>query len=119
MREADYFKNKKFPVLRGQEEKRIFQGSARKATQVFPQNINVAAVLSLAGIGADKTCVEIWTSNAYRRNQHEVVIKGASGEIKAQTSNLPSKTNPKTSALAIYSAIAALRKIFSPVQIGT
>ncbi len=119
LREAPYFKNKKFPELAGWQEYCLFKGNAEQAVKAFPQNINVAAVLSLAGMGPEKTRVEIWTSNAYRFNQHEVTIEGSSGKIQTVTQNVPSPDNPKTSALAIYSAMAVLEKIFSSVRVGT
>ena len=90
-----------------------------QAVRNFPQNINVGAVLSLSGMGPRKTKIEIWTSNAYRTNQHEVVIEAGSGKIRTITQNIPAKENPKTSALAIYAAVATLRKMFSAVRVGT
>ncbi len=117
--EAPYFKKKKFPELKGMREYCVFRGTAKEAVKYFPQNINVAAVLSLAGAGARKTKVEIWTSNQYRFNQHEVYISGKSGDIHTVSRNVPSEENPKTSALAMYAAAATLKKIFSPLRIGT
>jgi aspartate dehydrogenase len=120
LEQAPYFKTRRFPKLRGNnEEVRVFRGTARQAVKGFPQNINVAAILSLAGAGADKTLVEIWTSRAYRTNRHEIHVKSRAGTLHAVTDNVPSPDNPKTSALAIYSAIALLRKIFAQVRIGT
>ncbi len=116
--QADYFKTHPFPKLIGTSEVCVFRGNARQAVINFPQNINVAAVLSIAGLGAEKTLVEIWTSNKYKANQHEITIKSRAGEIISVTKNVPSKQNPKTSALAVYSAIACLKNIFSRIRIG-
>lgn len=116
--QADYFKKHPFPKLTGDKEVCIFRGSAREAVKNFPQNINVAAVLSIAGLGATKTQVEIWTSKKYTSNQHEVKVFSGAGEIMSVTRNVPSKQNPKTSALAVYSAIASLKNIFSRIRIG-
>ena len=116
---APYFKKKKFPKLAGGKEYCLFKGKASEAVRSFPQNINVAALLSLAGLGPEKTRVEIWTSNAYRANQHEVTVVSAAGEIRAVTKNVPFPENPKTSALAAFSAAALLRKIFASVRAGT
>lgn len=113
LKEAPYFKNHKFPILKGNKEYRLFGGDAAQAVQAFPQNINVAAVLSLAGIGSKKTEVEIWTSRAYQRNRHEVLVEGDFGSLRSITENVPSPENPKTSYLAILSACAALRQIFA------
>ena len=116
---AAYFKSREFPKLRRREERRIFKGSAREAVKAFPENINVAAVLSLAGVGALKTRVEIWTSRAYRSNQHEVTVEGDFGTIHTVTRNVPFPENPKTSYLAALSAAATLKNIFSLLRVGT
>ncbi len=97
----------------------IFEGSAQEAVEGFPQNINVAAVLSLAGIGAKRTKVKIIASPNASVNSHEVEAEGEFGHLLARTDNLPSPDNPKTSYLAVLSAIATLENVFSSVKIGT
>jgi len=97
----------------------IFEGSAKEAIRGFPQNVNVSAILSLAGIGAGRTRVRIVASPDYTKNVHEVEIGGAFGRIVTRTENMPSKANPKTSQLAIFSAIATLEGIVNSVKIGT
>lgn len=119
LKEAPYFKTRKFPKLQGKKEYRLFKGNTMQAIRSFPQNINVAAVLSLAGIGPRRTQVEIWTSNAYTKNTHDIFITGKAGSIHTITENVPSKENPKTSALAVYAAVATLRKMFAAVRVGT
>ena len=89
----------------------LYEGNAREAVKYFPQNINVAATLSLLGIGARRTKVKIISSPDYTRNIHEVQIEGEFGRIFTRTENLPSKNNPRTSQLAIFSAIAKLKEI--------
>ncbi len=119
LRGAPYFTKKKFPRLSGRAPRCVFRGSAAEAVRGFPQNVNVAAVLSLAGMGELKTRVEIWTARGLAVNSHEIRIHAASGDILIRTDNRPAPHNPKTSALAFYSAMALLRKIFSPARIGT
>jgi aspartate dehydrogenase len=97
----------------------IFEGTASDAVKGFPANVNVAAILSLAGVGAGLTRVRIVTSPDYTKNIHEVEIKGESGNITTRTENLPSKVNPKTSQLAVFSAIATLEGIVKSVRMGT
>jgi aspartate dehydrogenase len=97
----------------------IFEGSARSAVVSFPQNINVAATLSLAGIGLDETKVKIITSPDYTRNSHEIEIEAESGIIRTYVENMPCPDNPKTSYLAVLSAIATLKQILGPVKLGT
>lgn len=116
---APYFIKKGFQAGKIKKPTLIFEGNAEAAIRNFPENINVAVTLSLAGIGAQKTRVRIFTSPTYRYNMHEIQIQSGYGQIVTQVINLPSRENPKTSALAIGSAIAALEKIFSPIKIGT
>jgi aspartate dehydrogenase len=116
---APYLVKKGIDVSKIKEETVVFQGSAEDAVKGFPQNVNVAAVLSLAGIGAKKTRVRIVTSPGYTKNIHEIEIAGDCGRIMTRTENVPSKTNPKTSALAFLSAIATLEGATKSVRIGT
>ena len=101
------------------EETVIFDGNAREAMKGFPKNINVSALLSLAGIGAERTGVRIIVSPAYERNSHEVEILSGAGTVTARTENVPSPDNPKTSYLAALAAMAALEGYFDTVSVGT
>jgi aspartate dehydrogenase len=87
----------------------VFDGSALDAVKAFPANVNVAAALSLAGIGAERTKVRVVADPAATTNSHEIVAVGPFGELRAMTNNLPSPNNPKSSYLASLSAIAELR----------
>lgn len=116
---APYLIKKRISLSRIKKPTLIFEGNALEAISAFPRNVNVAATLALAGIGPRKTQVAIYTSPTYRRNQHEVEIEGDFGRIHLTVENLPSKTNPRTSELAVLSTLATLKKIFSCVQIGT
>ncbi len=97
----------------------IFEGKASEAVKGFPKNVNVCAVLSLAGVGKEKTMVRIVTSPEYTANTHEITVEGDFGKLKTTTENVPSPTNPKTSYLAALSAIAMLKDIVNVVRIGT
>jgi len=98
----------------------IYEGSASEAVRAFPANVNVAAVLSLAGIGVDKTKVRIVVDPQATTNQHEVAAAGSFGEIKITINNVPSPGNPKTSFLAVLSAIECLRSICDDgIRIGS
>jgi aspartate dehydrogenase len=78
----------------------------------------VAAALSLAGIGVDKTKVRIVVDPNAKTNIHKIEVEGDFGKITAQTENFPSPSNPRTSYLAILSAISLLKKLSSPLRIG-
>ncbi len=97
----------------------IFSGSAREAVPGFPANVNVAAALSLAGIGADKTEVRILADPKCDKNVHEIEAEGDFGKLFVRMENVPSPTNPKTSYMAALSAIALLRRITSSLVVGT
>jgi aspartate dehydrogenase len=116
---APYLKEKNMDVMAVKTETVIFEGDAAEAIKGFPANVNVCAVLSLAGLGAKKTRVRIVTSPEYTKNIHEVEIAGEFEKISTRTENVPSKTNPKTSQLAVFSAIATLEAVAKSVRIGT
>jgi aspartate dehydrogenase len=98
----------------------IYEGPAADAVKKFPTNVNVAAILSLAGIGLEKTNVKIIVDPYTNINQHEIIARGKFGEMIVSVRNLPSPTNPKTSFLAILSAIECLRSVCDDdIRIGT
>ena len=98
----------------------IYEGTARDAVKKFPSNVNVAAALGLAGVGMDATKVKIIADPAISVNQHEITAKGKFGEIKIVLQNTPSPSNPKTSYLAVLSAVECLRSISDDnIRIGT
>jgi aspartate dehydrogenase len=97
----------------------LFEGSARDAVRYFPQNINVAAVIALAGIGAGRTRVRIVASPGLKRNVHEVQVTSAAGVLTAVTENAVHPDNPKTSFLAVLSAAAALQGHTAPMRAGS
>jgi len=97
----------------------LFEGTAREGVPHFPANVNIAAVLSLAGIGFDRTRLKVVADPALRFNTHFVTIKGKTGTIDLRFESVPSPDNPKTAMLACYSALAAFRQFSSPVRYGT
>ena len=97
---------------------KIFEGNARAAAKGFPANINVAVALSLAGIGPDRTMVEIWADPTVTRNVHRIEVDSDSARFSMTIENIPSE-NPKTGRITALSVIACLRKLHAPLRVGT
>jgi aspartate dehydrogenase len=101
------------------EPLRVFEGSAREAIAGFPANVNVAVALSLAGIGPDKTQVEVWADPTVTRNTHTVIVKSDSSDLTMTIENIPSEENPRTGRITALSVLAALRRLTSPLVVGS
>jgi len=97
---------------------KVFEGTARQAAKGFPANLNVAVALSLAGVGADRTMVEIWADPALTRNVHRIEVEADSARFSMAIENVPSE-NPRTGLITALSVIACLRKLHAPLRIGT
>jgi len=93
------------------EARIIFEGNALQAIQSFPANVNVGVTLSLAGIGPEKTKVRVIADPEAPGNVHEIFARGDFGVFRFRLENKPHVTNPRTSYLAILSAIEALKSI--------
>jgi aspartate dehydrogenase len=90
------------------EETLIFEGSACEACRAFPSKVNVPAALSLAGVGLDRTRVEVLAVPGEPFNRHRIEVHGEFGRLMVEIENVPSETNPRTGLLSIYSSIARL-----------
>jgi aspartate dehydrogenase len=115
---APYLEANKISVEGLNEAKRVFSGTARAAAAGFPANVNVAAALSLAGIGPDQTMIEIWADPAVDRNCHSIEVDADSARFTLTIENIPSE-NPKTGRITALSALAAMRKLHAPIRVGT
>lgn len=97
----------------------IFAGSAREGAVAFPANVNVAAALGMAGIGPDRTRLEIWADPALERNTHRIIVDSDSARLELFIENIPTDENPGTGRITALSIIAALRDLVSPLRVGT
>jgi aspartate dehydrogenase len=101
------------------EPMRVFKGTAREAARGFPANVNVAAALSLAGIGPDRTTVEVWADPGVERNVQSVRVLSEFAEAEMTIRNVPSAENPRTGRIVAPSIIACLRRMTAPLVAGT
>jgi aspartate dehydrogenase len=100
------------------EPMKIFDGSARYGARGFPANVNVAVALSLAGIGPDKTRLEIWADPALSRNTHRIEVDADTARFSMAIEGIPSE-NPRTGRIVPLSVIAALRGLVTEFKVGT
>jgi aspartate dehydrogenase len=97
---------------------KVFDGTARDGARGFPANVNVAAALSLAGIGPDRTRLQIWADPALTLNTHRIEVESDTARFSMQIENVPSE-NPRTGKIVALSTIAALRGLVSELKVGT
>ncbi len=120
LRGAKFFENSEINLDLIEIPETVFEGSAKEAVSLFPANINVAALISLSGIGSEKTRVKIVADPNTDKNTHHIEASGNFGTMTFIIENFPDPANPKTSRLAILSAIETLKKYCSDdIQIGT
>ena len=117
---APFFENFKINLDDIVESSTIFEGTASEAVRLFPKNINVSALLSLVGLGSHETIVKIIADPNTTKNTHMIISSGKFGKITTIVENVPDERNPRTSRLAILSAIETLRSICADeIRIGT
>ncbi|HTK14293.1 MAG TPA: aspartate dehydrogenase [Xanthobacteraceae bacterium] len=95
----------------------LFSGSPREAIKGFPANLNVSVALSLAGIGPDRTTLDIWADPAIQRNMHRIDVDADSARFSMSIENIPTE-NPKTGRITALSVISCLRKMGAPLRVG-
>ena len=96
----------------------VFEGTAREGARGFPANVNVAAALSLAGIGPDRTTLQVWADPGVTRNVHRIIVEADSARFEMLIENVPS-ANPKTGKITALSTIAALRGLTATLKVGS
>ena len=116
---APHLVDNKIDVMALTAPTRVFKGTARDAAKGFPANVNVAAALSLAGIGPDRTMVEVWADPTINRNMQSVRVRSDSGEAEMSIRNIPSEENPRTGKITALSTIACLQRLTAPLTAGS
>lgn len=115
---APYLREHGISVSGLREPLKVFDGTARDGARGFPANVNVAAALSLAGIGPDRTALEIWADPTLDRNTHHIVVDADTARFTMTIENVPSD-NPRTGRIVALSVVATLRGLVSEIKIGT
>ena len=101
------------------EPKLVFEGSARQGAVGFPANVNVAAALSLAGVGPDRTRLRIWADPTVDRNTHRIEVEADSARFTLDIATVPTAENPRTGKITALSVIACLRSLTQTLKVGT
>jgi aspartate dehydrogenase len=115
---APYLRDEGISVSGLKAPLKVFDGSAREGARGFPTNVNVAAALSLAGIGPDRTQLEIWADPTVTRNTHTITVDADTARFTMTIENIPSD-NPRTGKSVAPSTVAALRALVSELKVGT
>lgn len=100
------------------EPKKVFEGTAGEAASAFPANANVAASVSLAGIGPSRTRVEIWADPGTDQNRQDLHVRSKAAEFTVQLASHPMPGNPRTGSLTLNSTIATLRSLSASLIVG-
>lgn len=115
---APYLVERKISLAGLKAPLKVFDGAAREGAHGFPANVNVAAALSLAGIGPDKTRLEIWADPSIDRNIHTIHLEAEEARLSMTIENVPSD-NPRTGRIVALSVVALLRGLVSELRVGT
>jgi len=116
---APYIAQKRIDLTNVKEPLRVFEGSVREAAAGFPANLNVAAALSMAGSGPDKTRVELWADPTKKRNEHLIIVDSDATRFEIKIEGVPSPENPATGLLTPLSVIATLKGLVSTFHVGS
>jgi aspartate dehydrogenase len=115
---APYLVERGITLVGLKEPRKVFDGTARDGARGFPANVNVAAALSLAGIGPDRTQLQIWADPGVTRNTHTITVDADTMRLTMTIESVPSE-NPRTGRSVAPSTIAALRGLVSTLKVGS
>lgn len=115
---APFVVERNFDLTNLREPLKLYEGTTREVAKGFPSNLNVAVALSLAGIGVDRTFIEVWADPGVARNTHRIDVDADAASFSMTIENVPSE-NPKTGLITAQSVTALLRKLSAPMRVGT
>ncbi len=93
--------------VQGQDKVLAFRGTAREAVSRFPKNVNLTGTIALAGIGFDRTLVEVWVDPGAKTNLHELHAEGAFGKFSVSISGVRITPGSPSSRLVAGSLVQA------------
>jgi aspartate dehydrogenase len=105
-------------VMSRGEAQTLYEGPAREGVRRFPANVNVVAMVCMAGLGFDRTTTVVIADPSVEHNTHEVTAEGAFGRIEVRVQNVPSPDNPKTGLIVAGSVVRALKRLDAPMNLG-
>lgn len=86
----------------------IFSGTARDAARLYPKNANLAAAVALAGLGFERTQVQLVADPAASGNSGRIDAEGATSSLQVTVAGAASAGNAKTSGIVAHSVLSAL-----------
>ena len=98
---------------------KVFEGNAADGARAFPANVNVAAAVGLAGIGPQRTALDVWADPDVTRNEHTIHVDADSASFELRIQNVPTEENPRTGRIVAHSVVATLRRLAAPLCVGT
>lgn len=119
LQKAPFVQEQGLDLLSLSEPMKLYEGSVREAARMFPANVNVAVALSLAGIGPDRTCYQVWADPGVDRNTHEIEVEADVARFSMRIAIVPTEENPATGQIVAPSVIACLEGLVSPLRVGS
>ncbi|MDA0655429.1 MAG: aspartate dehydrogenase [Proteobacteria bacterium] len=116
---APYIEDNNIDLSDLSEPLKVFEGTVREAAAGFPANLNVAAALSMAALGPDKTIIELWADPTKTRNEHTIIVDSDASYFEIKIAGIPSPDNPATGLLTPLSVIATLRGLVATFRVGS
>jgi aspartate dehydrogenase len=116
---APYLEQQGIDLSQIKQAERIFKGTATEGAKGFPANVNVAAAVGLAGIGPDRTELEIWADPSIERNIHTIRVESDSANLDLKIESIPSEENPRSGKIVALSILSTLKSLILPLRVGT
>ncbi len=116
---APYLAQQGIDLSQIKQAERIFKGTATEGARGFPANVNVAAAVGLAGIGPDRTELEIWADPSIERNIHTIRVESDSANLDLKIESIPSEENPRSGKIVALSVLSTLKSLVQPLRVGT